>query len=157
LSDGERAPFGGPGGPRLRLGGGMGVDPDAVARAEAALKSLSANFETWMSDEIVKLDAARARIDAEGWIAPTAEGLYMRAHDLKGLGTTYQYPIVTRMAGSLCKLIGDPARRLLAPMALVDAHIAAIKRSVAQQIHTEDDPWAAAAAADLEARALAAA
>jgi len=138
--------------PRLRLGGGPGADPSAVARAEAALKSLSANFETWMADELAKIEAARARISAEGLTAETGEGLYMRAHDLKGLGATYEYPIVTRLAGSLCELIHDPASRAKAPMALVDSHLAAIKRAVADKIRTDDHPWARATSEDLEAR-----
>jgi hypothetical protein len=149
-------PSAAPGGLRLRLGGGLGVDPDAVARAEAALASLSSNFETWMADEIAKLDAAWARVLAEGANAQTLEGLYMRAHDLKGLGATYQYPLVTRIAGSLCRLLHDPARRLAAPMDLLQAHFGAIKHAVAQKIRTDEDPWAAQAAADLETRTSAA-
>lgn len=152
MRDGEHGQVGASGGLRMRLGGGLGIDPGAVARAEAALKGLSSNFDTWMTDEIVKLDAVRTRIDAEGLNAETAEQLYMRAHDLKGLGATYQYPIVTRLAASLCKITHDPASRLSASMTLVDAHIAAIKHAVAQQIRTDEDPWAAATAADLEAR-----
>ena len=57
------------------------------------------------------MDAGRARpsstppaqrIRAEGLTPETAENLYFRAHDLKGLGATYGYPLVTRIAGSLC-------------------------------------------------------
>lgn len=142
-----------PGGPRLRLGGRLGIDPGAIARAEAALAGLSTNFETWMADEIAKLDAARVRINAEGLTGEAAEGLYMRAHDLKGLGATYQYPIVTRLAASLCRLTHDSAKRTSMPMALVDAHIDAIRRAVAEKIRTDEDPWAAATVTSLEDRA----
>ncbi|HEV2365811.1 MAG TPA: Hpt domain-containing protein [Caulobacteraceae bacterium] len=136
------------GGLRLRLGG---FDPDAVARAEAALKSLSANFEAWLADEIAKLKAARGRIDSAGLTAETAEALYMRAHDLKGLGATYQYPIITTIAGLLCKFTDKPEQRLKAPLALVDAHIGAIEAAVAGDIRTEEDPRGAAAVAALDA------
>jgi hypothetical protein len=155
LSDTEHAAIAAPSGPRLRLGGRLGIDPDAIARAEAALAGLSSNFEAWMADEITKLDAARARIDSEGLTSEAAEGLYMRAHDLKGLGATYQYPLVTRLAASMCRLTHDPTRRASMPMALVDAHIHAIRRAVAEKVRTDEDPWGAATAADLEARASA--
>src|SRR6201986_2779723 len=59
-----------------------GIDPAALAKAEAALKGLSNNFDQWMADELTKLDASRARIQAEGFTAETAENLYFRAHDL---------------------------------------------------------------------------
>ena len=42
-----------------------------------------------MQDEINKLDAVRVRITAEGYNAETAESLFLRSHDLKGLGATY--------------------------------------------------------------------
>lgn len=133
--------------PRFKFGG---LDAAAVARAEAALKSLSTNFDQWMNDELVKLDAARERIRAEGFNAETAENLYFRAHDLKGLGTTYEFPLVTRMAASLCRILHDPATRLSAPLALVDAHIDAVRTAVADQLRTDADPAGRAMAEDLE-------
>ena len=46
---------------RLKVGGRFGaIDADAIAKAEAALKSLSGQFAQWLDDEIKKLDAARA-------------------------------------------------------------------------------------------------
>ncbi|MFZ4607533.1 MAG: Hpt domain-containing protein [Caulobacter sp.] len=126
---------------RLKVGGRLGgIDPAAIAKAEAALKSLSGNFSEWLNDELVKLEAARQRIRTEGLTKETAEALYLRAHDLKGLGATYEFPLVTRIAGSLCKLIDDPETRLNAPMFLVDAHIDGIKAAVRGNIRTEDHP-----------------
>jgi len=139
---------------RLKVGGKLGgIDPAAIARAEAALKSLSGNFAEWLQDEVGKLEAARQRIRTEGLNAETAENLYLRAHDLKGLGATYEYPIVTRIAGSLCKMIDDPAKRLEAPMFLVDAHIDAIRASVKGGIQSDTDPIGRALVTELEQRA----
>ena len=137
--------------PRMKVGGFGGIDAAAIARAEAALKAMSAQFGQWMQDELDKLDAARAAVAAQGYDAQTAEGLYFRAHDLKGLGSTYQFPLVTRIAGSMCKLLDDPAGRMQAPLALVDAHIDAIKAVVRDNIQTEDDANGVALAATLEA------
>ena len=103
-----------PSGLRLRLGGSAGgFDPDAVARAEAALKKLSANFAVWLADEIAKLKAARAAIDTDGLTSATIETLPMRAHDLKEPWAAHtKYPIITRIARiSLCKIVDDPAQR----------------------------------------------
>lgn len=127
---------------KLKTGGPpfKGIDPAALAKAEAALKGLSDNFGQWMQDELVKLDIARERVRVEGYNAETAENLYFRAHDLKGLGSTYGYPLVTRIAGSLCKLIDDPATRLAAPMFLLDAHIDGIKAAVRSNARDVDHP-----------------
>ena len=137
---------------RTKVGGGFGINADAIARAEEALKAMSAQFGQWLNDEIVKLDKAQADIRAEGYTTATAEQLYFRAHDLKGLGSTYQYPIVTRIAASLCKMMDDPNKRMRAPMVLVDAHIDAIRAVVKGGIQTDDHPTGQALVQTLEAR-----
>src|ERR1700757_2010612 len=138
---------------RLKVGGRLGaIDPAAIAKAEAALKSLSGNFAEWLQDEVSKLEAARQRVRTEGLSAEAAENLYLRAHDLKGLGATYEYPLVTRIAGSLCKLIDDPMKRSDAPLFLVDAHIDAIKAAVKNGIQTDADPMGRALVTELEQR-----
>ncbi|WP_374600226.1 Hpt domain-containing protein [Brevundimonas sp.] len=137
----------------MKVGGGFGgIDAGAIAKAEEALKAMSAQFGQWLQDEIVKLDAAQAAIRTQGLTQETAEGLYFRAHDLKGLGSTYQYPIVTRMAGSLCKLLDDPTKRTEAPIVLLDAHIDAIKAVVRDEIQTDEHPVGRELAETLEAR-----
>jgi hypothetical protein len=58
---------------RMKVGGGPPLSEDVLARAEAALKSLSGQFSQWLQVEIDKLDAARAGIESEGLNAATAE------------------------------------------------------------------------------------
>lgn len=138
---------------RMKVGGGFGgIDANAIAKAEEALKAMSAQFGQWLQDEIDKLDAAQAAIRADGFTPATAEGLYFRAHDLKGLGGTYQYPLVTRLAGSLCKLLDNPDRRMNAPVVLLDAHIDAIRAVVRDGIQTDDHPTGRVLAEELESR-----
>jgi hypothetical protein len=137
---------------KLKVGGRGGIDMAAIAKAEAALKSLSGNFAQWLNDEIVKLEAARQDVRAQGLTAQTVETLYLRAHDLKGLGATYEFPLITRLAASLCKLIDDPDTRLSAPMFLVDAHIDAIKACVRDEIKVDTHPVGKVLAAELEGR-----
>ncbi len=113
---------------------------------------MSSEFGQWLQDELEKLDSAQAGIRDSGYNTATAEALYFRAHDLKGLGSTYQYPLVTRLAGSLCKMMDDPAKRMAAPMVLIDAHIDAIKAVVRDEIKTDDHPTGKMLAETLEAR-----
>ena len=137
---------------RMKVGGGFGINADAIARAEEALKAMSAQFGQWLNDEIVKLDKAQADIREQGYNPTTAEALYFRAHDLKGLGTTYEYPLVTRIAGSLCKMLDDADRRMTAPVVVLDAHIDAIRAVVRDEIQTDDHPVGRTLAEALEAR-----
>jgi chemotaxis protein histidine kinase CheA len=126
------------------------LDPAAVARAEAALKSLEGNFNQWLNDEIAKLEAARAQITEAGQTAETMEGLYLRAHDLKGLGGTYGYPAITRIASLLCAKIADKRQRLETSLSCIDAHIEAIKTVVRDGIKSEEHPEGLRLISDLE-------
>ncbi len=138
---------------RMKVGGGFGgIDANAIAKAEEALKAMSSQLGQWLQDEIVKLEQAQTAIREKGYTTETAEALYFRAHDLKGLGTTYQYPLVTRLAGSLCKMMDDPVKRLAAPPLLLDAHIDAIRAVVRDEIKTDDHPIGRTLAETLEAR-----
>jgi hypothetical protein len=138
---------------RLKVGGRFGaIDPSAIAKAEAALKSLSGNFAQWLQDEVVKLESARQRVKADGVTPETMESLYLRAHDLKGLGATYEFPLITRIAASLCRLIDDKQKRLSAPIALIDAHIDAVKAAIRDNIKTDDHPVGEALVTALERR-----
>jgi hypothetical protein len=80
------------------------------------------------------------------------ESLYLRAHDLKGLGATYGFPLITRIAGLLCRLIDDKSKRLEAPMGLIDAHIDAIKAAVRDGIKTDEHPVGSILVKELESR-----
>jgi hypothetical protein len=138
-----------------KVGGRLGaIDPAAIARAEAALQSLSSNFMAWLQDEIVKLEAARQDVRAQGITDLTVEALYLRAHDLKGLGATYGYPLIGRIAGSLCRLIDDKAKRDKAPMGLIDAHIDGIKAAVRDGIKNADHPVGRVLVEELERRVV---
>lgn len=139
----------------MRLNAGLrfgGANADAIAKAEAALKSLSGQFAQWLDDEIRKLEAARAAIDAHGYTEATAEDVYLRGHDLKGLGSTYEYPLITRIAASLCRLLDVAGERTKAPLSLLDAHIDAIKGCVRDEIRDEAHPTGRILLAELERR-----
>ena len=137
---------------RLKVGGSRfgGIDPSALAKAEAALANLSSQFDEWLNDELRKIDAARTAIGAEGYTTATAETLYLRAHDMKGLGGTYGYPLITRVAASLCKLTDEEHVRMKAPLYLIDAHLDAIKAIVRDQIKDENHPVGTALSTELE-------
>jgi hypothetical protein len=104
-----------------------------------------------MSDEIAKLDAARARITELGLNQETADQLYVHAHDLKGLGATYEFPLITRVAGSLCALMSEREQRPALPLPLIDAHIDAIRAIVRDDIRDPEHPVGHRLAAALEA------
>ena len=138
---------------RAKVGGRMGaIDKDAIAKAEAALADLSSQFGDWLLEEIKKLEDVQALIKSEGLNPENSDQLFYRDHDLKGLGTTYGFPLISRIAGSLCKMLDEPEKRAQAPRMLVDAHLDAIRAIVRDQIKDEGHPVGKILSETLEAR-----
>ncbi|MGE3142355.1 MAG: Hpt domain-containing protein [Hyphomonadaceae bacterium] len=115
-------------------------DEAAVARAEQALADLSANFQDWLEEEVEKVQAARLAAARSAWAEPDLQRLLHASHDLKGLGATYSYPLATRIAASLCRLLQTPEGRAAARArpALIEAHVDAIRAAARNHIKTED-------------------
>ncbi len=102
-------------------------DGDPVARAEAALEQLSAEFPDWMHAECERLDAARREVAARGFTKQTYDALFRAAHDIKGEAATFGYPAVGAVAHSLCRLIEHTPDMSRIPLALVDQHVDAVR------------------------------
>lgn len=137
---------------KAKVGGSMPkIDADAIARAEKALQSLSVQFEDWMNDELDKLEKAWAAVQESGIDSKAGEALYRSSHDVKGLGATYEFPLVTRLAGSLCKLIESPERRAVAPQVLVEGLFNGIRVAIRDKIRNEEHPAGKALAEESEA------
>jgi chemotaxis protein histidine kinase CheA len=76
--------------------------------------------------------------------------LYRAAHDLKGQATTFDFPLVARVASSLCKLTDDTSYGLDLPVALIDAHVDAIKVIVRDGVKDPNNRTAIVLATELE-------
>jgi chemotaxis protein histidine kinase CheA len=140
---------------REKVGGRVpALDASALARAEAALKSLSGSFQAWMEEEVEKLETARHAAKAAGYTDQALQDLYSRAHDAKGMGTTYEYPLITRIAAALCRLLETEERRAIAAKdyALIEAHVDACRAAVRGHIKDENHPVGKALAAELDGR-----
>ena len=84
----------------------------ALARAEAAVANLAQDYASWALADVVKARAAlAAAIEDPAERAPYIEALFRVGHDLKGQGTSFGFPLVTKIGHSLCALTRDRARR----------------------------------------------
>ena len=128
----------------------LAIDDDAIARAEAALRSLSSQFGEWLNEELAKLEASRRAVPAGHCLRADLAPLYTHAHDLKGLGSTYAFPLISRIAASLCRLLDAIHDVPPSTLLLVDAHIDAIQAIVREERRDEEDAVGVGMAQDLE-------
>lgn len=133
-------------GPNFRNSGAA-----SIAQAEKAMKALASNFGEWLEQEIEALEAVRSTIKQSGMTPEAAGLLSIRALDLKGLGSTYEHPLVTRIGGSLFKLLDEVKPEKVA-MNLIDAHVDAVRAIVRNQIRDAAHPVGMALVGELESR-----
>lgn len=106
------------------------ADPqEMVTQAEEALGALTEEFEGWMRNDLEKMrDAWRVAQKPEA-DADDYRTLYTCAHNIRGTATSYGYPAVSRLCGSLCELLSGT--RPGENSALINLHIEACRAAVA--------------------------
>ncbi|CAA7626299.1 Hpt domain-containing protein [Magnetospirillum sp. SS-4] len=87
------------------------LDPAALARAEAALADLSGRYLEWAEADLVRMEACLREIMDRPEDRPELLGrLFAVAHDMKGQGATFDYPLVSHLGNRLCRLVeGSPS------------------------------------------------
>lgn len=120
--------------------GNHDVDSDALARADAALAALNDDYLRWVAADVAALGAAVAELRAcvPERRAHLAARVFEIAHDIKGQGTTFDYPLMTRLGQVMCDLLraweldGENGDSLLP--ARLDALAAAMAEVVASRL-----------------------
>lgn len=134
---------------KAKVGGTGVLDLGAVKRAEAAIEELREEFSEWIVIDVDNLITARG-VFGKTRNAETLATLYRSAHDLKGQAATFDFPLVARVASSLCKLADDDCNPATVPMNLVDAHVNAIRVILRDKIKDASDTMASVLAGELE-------
>ena len=127
---------------------------DTVARADNALQEMSGSFQQWLEEEVGRMQDARLAGEAGGWSFEAIDRLFGASHDVKGLGATFEYPLATRIAASLCRLIETDAGKQLAQRdpSLMIAHVDAIRAAARDHVKSVSNPMGRAVLQALEAR-----
>jgi len=126
-------------------------DRDPLTDAEEALEHLSAQFQSWMDDECAQLDKARRLLNAQGSTEETRQILFRAAHDIKGHGATFGYPMAADVADSLCRLIEHCADFARIPAGFIDQCVDAVRAIIRERNEPNAEATAAALAKELRA------
>jgi hypothetical protein len=112
---------------------GNGIDAAMLAKAEAAMAAMAVEYHLWAAEDLARVRKAGAELHA----APSAErggALYALSHDMKGQGGSFGYPVVTRLAASLCRLLHQRSTFSTRHLAAVDAHLDALAVVIGQRL-----------------------
>ena len=138
---------------KAKMGGGhnAGLDMAALKRAEQAMEELKGKFGDWLIEDLRVLATARSAY-AENQKPEARAALLRAAHDIKGQATTFSFPLISRVAGSLSKLIGEVPETAALPLPLIDAHVNAMLVIQKQAMQETANEIALALCKELEAR-----
>jgi len=106
---------------------------EAVASAQAAVAGLSDQYIGWVNDDLKRLDAAVATV-TDGQNAAALRDVYGVAHDIKGQGSTFGYQLVTDIGQLLCRYAEDAIHNHKVDMAVIEAHVTALRTVVDNRI-----------------------
>jgi hypothetical protein len=120
----------------FRPGGGSAapslanINAETIRRAEEAVGKLADQYRDWVRGDIEKLREfiMSARTGGDARAAAYAE-IRKIAHDLRGQGTTFGFPLVTRMAQSISEILKHGSMDDTSD-AILSAHIDALAEIV---------------------------
>src|SRR6185295_1075376 len=140
--------------PEAEETGGEGRMSAVLARAEAAVADLAKDYATWALGDLARARTAlTAATDDPTQRVRHVEALFRVAHDLKGQGASFGFPLVTKISQSLCVLTRDRARDYQARhLDLAKSHLDAIELVLTKSIKGEGGKVGAELVAKLELR-----
>jgi chemotaxis protein histidine kinase CheA len=127
-------------------------EPDPLSDAEVALEELSEQFGSWMEDECVALEEARQTVHRKGLIDETRQALFRAAHDIKGHGATFGFPMASDVADSLCRMMEHAGATAEIPLTFIDQCVDSVRAIIRE--HDDDNAEEIAAELAKELRAL---
>jgi hypothetical protein len=135
---------------KIKISGKGPLDTAIIAKAEAAIKELSVEFDGWMKTEIKALMAAHQDVLTHGLIEPYGKKLHLVAHDMRGQAETLGYPLVGRYCASICKMFDAVTDFGKIPLHAIGSHIGAISAAMRDTIKDDEDAMANAVLNKLE-------
>jgi HPt (histidine-containing phosphotransfer) domain-containing protein len=128
-----------------------GIDVAAILRAEKAMDTLKSGFTDWFAADVVRLNVCRDAFAAKADARSRAD-LLRASHDIKGQAATFEFPLVARVASSLCRLIEALSAANAISLVMVDAHVTAIRVIFRDRITDTSNRMALELIQELEAR-----
>ena len=109
-----------------------------LARAQAAVADLA---KTYVPNTILDIESCTALLktarERPEQRAAAIKDLYGIAHNIKGQGSSFGYPLVTRIGHSLCTLVRQEREFSDADLGIIQAHLDAQRLILAKDIKGE--------------------
>lgn len=111
------------------------IDPAAMEKAIAALEEMKEDYPDWVQKHIDELRTHHARsVDTPAERTRRYSMMREIAHDMKGQGGTFGYPLMTTFATSLHDFVGPRAGTSDNHIELIKSHIDAMSAVIKDRV-----------------------
>ena len=126
---------------RDKVSGGGDISEEMLQRAEDAMQELSDGFVEQAGADVEKLTALYQGATSDPDRRPEAIAQIFRiSHDLRGQGSTFDYPLLTRVGSSLCSFAETIDPKSDKCFDLIGIHIDALRAIVSREIKGDGGP-----------------
>ncbi|MDP6390088.1 MAG: hypothetical protein QF654_09365 [Alphaproteobacteria bacterium] len=121
----------------------------AIARAQRIVKKAGAAYAQVVDNDIDRLKKAFAVYKGAYVRAPLDE-MFSIVHNIRGMGTTFKYPLLTRIGTSMCRYITERREGVTLDSTILQLHIDALSVVVHTEIRGAGDKISQQVAAALD-------
>lgn len=119
----------------LGAGDGVQISEEAMKKAELALKEMAEDYPDWVTGHIHKLSEQHSRcVDTPDIRHEFFDIMHHIAHDMKGQGGTFGYPLITDFADSLYEFTGNKADITDNHVEIVKSHIDSMRAVIKNRV-----------------------
>lgn len=129
----------------------MKIDPVVLERAERAVAAMADSYLEWAARDVGRLQNAMAEARAAPGDPSPLQRLREIAHEVRGQGGSFGFPLISRIATSMYRLLRESTEFPPAALAAIDAHIEALRAVLAQRARGDGGPTGQQLALGLEA------
>jgi len=132
---------------------GEEMDLEALQRAEEAVEELQDSYPEWVKPEVDLMASILNELKALSGEEQTKclEEIFDLAHNIKGQGTSFGYPLMTQIGESLCDFLRTSKTMDGAAFQLIESHILAMQAVIRDRVCNEDDALGVKTVSELRA------
>lgn len=125
---------------RMALRDGGVAAEDAIAAATAFIESQRSRYFDWVAADLLALaDGLKSLHDSNGGDSGYHDAAYYKAAQIRDLGGTFGYQVITETADSLCELLYRLRSAGRYSREAIETHMEAMKMVCARDVETMPD------------------
>jgi chemotaxis protein histidine kinase CheA len=126
---------------RTKVSGGGPLSTQMLQKAEEVVQQHAEKYIERAQAQVDGLIEVAREAHAETSDRPTIfEKIFLQAHDIRGLGSTFGYTLVTNIAASLCNFVESIDEHDDNVMEVLDAHVDALRGMIGNDVKGDGGP-----------------